>query len=98
MIIKKEDYKWIVAWLIGLMITFTIVGILAIRLKPNQELTYKTVSLKNIKGLNDCKMFAIESDSTKLYVIRCPNSDVSVRWADDSVDLFTNTIMVNKQL
>lgn len=49
------------------------------------------ISLKSVKGLQDCLLMAIETDDDKLYVIRCPNSDVSVHWVQGSKNYFTST-------
>lgn len=57
----------------------------------DSEFTSSTESLK-VRGLKDCQLIALEVDNTKLYVIRCPQSGVSVRWTKDNKNYFVNTI------
>jgi cbb3-type cytochrome oxidase cytochrome c subunit len=66
-----------------------IAGLIAIT--PLPEATYREVSLKEVRGLEDCKMLAIEADGNKIYVVRCPNSDVSIHWIKDGQNHFTHT-------
>lgn len=60
-------------------------------LYTSKDPEYDSVSLQKVKDLQDCKMVAIEVDSTKIYVIRCPNSDVTTNWAKNAKDYFVHT-------
>lgn len=51
----------------------------------------KEISLKNVAGLQDCQMMAIEADGNKIYVVRCPNSEVNIHWIKDGKKNFTHT-------
>jgi cbb3-type cytochrome oxidase cytochrome c subunit len=71
------------------VVLLAIAGLIAIT--PLPEATYREVSLKDVRGLDDCKMIAIEADGNKIYVVRCPNSDVSIHWIKDGQKHFTHT-------
>jgi hypothetical protein len=75
--------------LIGSVVLLGIAGLIAIT--PLPEASYREVSLKDVKGLGDCKMLAIEADGNKIYVVRCPNSDVSIHWIKNGQQNFTHT-------
>jgi len=76
----------------GLVLTFFAVWIIVGIFTPQRELIYQEISLKKIKGLQDCQMLAIEVDDSKIYVVRCPNSDVSLHWSEGSQNSFVHTI------
>jgi hypothetical protein len=80
---------------IGMFIVWSIICItwgviLFISLTP-KETSYNEISLTKIKELQDCQMLAIETDGDKIYVIRCPNSDVSLHWTRGSKNYFIHT-------
>lgn len=42
--------------------------------------TYKFIPLTNVRGLNDCNLIEMQADGVKVFIIRCPNSEVSTVW------------------
>lgn len=73
----------------------TMLMLIAMLPDEDLEMEYKSTSLKTVRGLHDCQLFAIESNATKLYVIRCPNSEVSVRWSERRKQFVTLTTSEN---
>ena len=71
------------------VVLLALAGLVAIT--PLSEASYREISLLDVKGLEDCKMIAIEAEGNKIYVIRCPNSDVSIHWIKDGQKHFTHT-------
>ncbi len=72
------------------IVVLAVIGL--IFLNPSQhESSYREVSLKSIKGLQDCKMIAIETDGDKIYIVRCPSSEVSVHWNVSNRPYFSHT-------
>lgn len=42
--------------------------------------TYKFIPLNNVRGLNDCNLIEMQTDGVKVFIIRCPNSEVNTVW------------------
>lgn len=42
--------------------------------------TYKFIPLTNVRGLNDCALIEMQTDGTRVFIIRCPNSEVNTLW------------------
>jgi hypothetical protein len=75
-----------------LVLSFLLIILVSALGSPAKEtVIYREISLMKIKGLQDCQMLAIETDGTKLYVIRCPNSDVSLHWTQGNKNIFVHT-------
>lgn len=49
------------------------------------------VSLKDVEGLKDCQLTVLDSGFDKLYVVRCPLSEVSVHWVTRTKNFFVHT-------
>lgn len=80
---------------VGALVLF-LIGLSVLLIPPllmsrPDEVDYSTIPLNQIKGLNDCQLFAIETNNTRLYVVRCPNSDTSVHWVESGKKYFVNT-------
>lgn len=73
------------------VLSIAVLGLVALIPSPPSEPSYSQVPLNQIKGLKDCTMYAIEANSTRLYVVRCPNSETSVHWVNDGKKYFVNT-------
>jgi len=71
--------------------SFTVFGLSYLFKEAPQKPESSEISLKSVKGLQDCLMVAIETNDEKLYVVRCPSSDVSIHWVKDEKNYFTHT-------
>lgn len=76
---------------VTVVLSLTVLGLVALIPTPQSEPSYSQVPLNQIKGLKDCQMYAIEANTTRLYVVRCPNSETSVHWVEGGKKYFVNT-------
>jgi hypothetical protein len=75
-----------------ILITIGLMVSLLFLFSPKPEVTQGEISLKKVKGLQDCLMVALEtSEGNKIYIIRCPNSDVSTHWVKNGEKFFVHT-------
>jgi hypothetical protein len=42
--------------------------------------TYKFIPLREVRGLNDCSLIEMQTDGTRVFIVRCPNSEVNTLW------------------
>ena len=82
--------KRVAMWGIGILASLLIIGYF-LPSSSQEEVVYSQISLKKVKGLQDCQLIAIEADGNKIYVIRCPNSDVSTHWIKNAKNFFVHT-------
>lgn len=73
------------------IVSIAVLGLVALLPTSPSEPSYSQVPLNQIKGLKDCQMFAIEANTTRLYVVRCPNSETSVHWVEGGKKYFVDT-------